>query len=80
MIVLQGTGQDLEDGTLPDENLTWSSNKQGGLGSGPSLGMNSLQPGLHIITLTATDSFGAKSSSTVQVFIGYRTYSPSVSK
>ena len=76
LVVLQGIGIDLEDGTLPDENLSWSSDKQGGLGIGPSVGLSSLVTGWHTITLTVTDLLGAESSASVQVFIGYRNYLP----
>ena len=55
LVVLQGIGVDLEDGTLPDEGLTWSSDKQGSLGSGPSVPLVSLMKGKHEITLTAAE-------------------------
>ena len=80
LVVLEGTGQDLEDGTLPDGSLSWSSNRQGGMGTGPSLGLNVLQPGWHTLTLTAADSLGVKSTATVQVFIGYQVFSPGILK
>ncbi len=76
LLVLEGIGIDLEDGTLPDGNLTWSDNLQGGLGVGPAVGLNTLQAGWHTITFTVTDSLGAPSSASVNVFIGYRAYLP----
>jgi hypothetical protein len=80
LVVLQGIAVDLEDGTLPDENLTWSSDIQGGLGIGPSVGLNTLLPGWHTITLTAVDSNGASASSTVYIYIGTQTFLPVVTR
>ncbi len=76
LLVLQGTATDLEDGGLPDEALHWSSDKQGGLGMGPSVALNILTPGTHRITLSVNDSQGHITTATVSVFVGYRTYLP----
>jgi uncharacterized repeat protein (TIGR01451 family) len=76
LLVASGMGSDLEDGMLPDEALSWSSDRQGVLGSGPSLAINTLQPGLHIITLTVHDSDGQTASAAVPVFIGARVTLP----
>ena len=70
----------MEDGTLPDGALVWSSDRQGVLGTGPSLPLNTLQPGLHVIKLSATDSKGHASVLTIGVFIGLRTYLPVIMK
>jgi hypothetical protein len=80
LVVLQGAALDLEDGHLGDEALHWSSDKQGDLGSGPSIPVNNLQPGEHQITLTVQDSQGATASDTVKVYVGLRTYLPLVNK
>jgi hypothetical protein len=66
--------------SLPDEALVWSSDRQGMLGTGSSLPLNTLQPGLHLIKLTATDSKGHASVLTIGVFIGERTYLPVIMK
>jgi hypothetical protein len=80
LVVLQGSGFDFEDGTLPDDSLVWDSDKHGQLGIGPSVPINSLQPGAHTITLTVTDSFGISASSSVEIFIGYPLYLPSINR
>jgi hypothetical protein len=80
LIVFQGSATDMEDGTLPDAALSWSSDRQGVLGTGPSLPLNTLQPGLHTIKLTATDSKGHASVLSIGVFIGSRTYLPVIMK
>jgi hypothetical protein len=76
LLVLQGTATDMEDGGLPDDVFHWSSDKQGSLGIGPSLGLNVLTPGLHLITLSVHDGQGHISTEKVSVFIGYRVYLP----
>ena len=78
LVVMLGTATDMEDGTLPDISLAWSSDKQGDLGTGSSLPVANLQPGLHTITLTATDSNGNTGQSTVHVYIGARVSLPLV--
>lgn len=61
MLLLHGNGEDYEDGLLPPENLTWTSDKEvDPLGTGPELLLPAgrLVLGPHVITLTATDSDG----------------------
>ena len=66
-ITLSGSAYDIDDGTLTDDNLEWSSNIQGVLGSGESLSIV-LDEGTHEITLTATDANDV-SASTDPIFI-----------
>ncbi len=80
LLVLQGTASDLEDGGLPDSALHWSSDRQGSLGIGPSLALNTLVNGGHIITLTAIDSNGQTTSVSVPIYVGHRVYLPVVLK
>lgn len=76
LVVLQGTATDLEDGGLPDEAMQWSSDRQGSLGFGPSVAVNTLEAGEHTITLTAADSFGQTTSVSVPIFVGHRVHLP----
>jgi hypothetical protein len=76
LIVLEGSAMDMEDGSLSDGNLVWSSDRQGELGIGSSLALNSLEPGTHIITLTATDSYGISAQTSVIIRIVYSIYNP----
>jgi hypothetical protein len=76
LLLATGMGSDLEDGTLPDEALAWSSDRQGVLGSGPSLAVNTLLPGRHTITLTVHDSAGQAATTTAQVLVGTRVALP----
>jgi uncharacterized repeat protein (TIGR01451 family) len=76
LVVMQGSGSDFEDGTLPDVSLTWSSDRQGVLGTGTSLPINNLQLGAHMITLSVVDSQGHTSQTTVALFIGAKLHVP----
>lgn len=80
LVVLQGGATDLEDGDLNETALEWASDVQGDLGTGTSLPVNTLQPGRHTITLTARDSYGVTSTTSVNILIGYGVYLPTVVK
>jgi WD40 repeat protein len=60
-ILLEGAGYDAEDGMVSD--LTWHSDREGVLGTGPTLSLNAddLVEGMHLIRLEATDSTGQSS-------------------
>jgi hypothetical protein len=64
-----GTGTDPEDGTLTGASLVWTDNVAGQIGTGTSFSLSSLAVGTHVVTLTATDSQGAKGTATVTIVI-----------
>ena len=68
-IELSGSAVDLQDGVIPDQHMVWSSNISGKLGTGGDI-VTTLPPGEHIITLTATNSAGLTSSSSVVIRVG----------
>jgi hypothetical protein len=70
VVALEGYGHDFEDGTLPDANLTWTSDRDGQLGKGHLLHPALLTVGTHHITLQVVDSNGQTASRTVTVVIG----------
>jgi hypothetical protein len=80
LVVLQGSAMDMEDGSLTDGSLVWSSDRQGELGVGTSVPLNTLEPGQHIITLTATDSYGISAHTSVLINIAYPMYTPLVGR
>jgi hypothetical protein len=67
-VVLEGNGMDLEDGSLPDDRLSWTSDKDGPLGTGQLLEKD-LTAGPHTITLTTVDSLGSTATTSVQVTV-----------
>ena len=75
-VPLNGIGFDLEDGNLDGESLDWSSSRDGPLGSGPSLVLPSLSNGLHMITLSVTDSDDNTTTASIEVFVGQRLVLP----
>jgi len=80
LVVLEGSAMDMEDGSLPDGNLVWSSDRQGELGIGSSVPLNTLESGPHIITLTATDSYGISAHTSVLIYIAYPIFNPLVGR
>ena len=67
-VVLEGSGADLEDGSLNDSGLSWTSSIDGALGTGQLREVN-LSPGLHTITLTTTDSRGLQATDSIQLTV-----------
>jgi hypothetical protein len=76
-LYLQGYAYDLEDGTLRDNSLQWSSSIDGDLGNGQTI-LAMLSPGTHTITLTATDSDDNQGAATLDLYVGYKLYLPVV--
>ncbi|MBF0211729.1 MAG: hypothetical protein HQK68_12690, partial [Desulfamplus sp.] len=69
-IIFKGSGTDDEDGTLPPENLIWTSSIDGELGEGYSLAVDDLTSGTHTITLTVTDSQDSTAIDQIVVIVG----------
>lgn len=70
-VLLEGEGEDVEDGTLEGTQLTWASDLSGPLGTGNSVSIDAmaLAVGTHHITLSATDTAGqvGVATSTIRV-------------
>ena len=66
--VLEGVAFDIEDGTVAENNLSWSSNIDGNLGTG-NLAPAQLSPGTHRLTLLARDSHNRVRSASIVVTV-----------
>ncbi|RME46167.1 MAG: hypothetical protein D6791_08995, partial [Chloroflexi bacterium] len=73
---LQGYGLDAEDGPLADTALSWSSNRDGFLGTGQELMLDNLSRGRHVITLSVTDTDGNVATDSITLYVGHRVYLP----
>ncbi len=69
LITFQGSATDPEDGDLTDSSLVWTSSIDGQIGTGESFARSDLSLGTHTITLTATDSHGAKGTASITIII-----------
>ncbi|MEM7539427.1 MAG: hypothetical protein AAF639_45140, partial [Chloroflexota bacterium] len=68
-IILRGLGVDIEDGTLPDEQLVWSSTRDGHLGIGRELAVRLDSLGNHLISLIVTDSNGNQGHASITAIV-----------
>ena len=66
-VVLVGEAYSPELGSVSPGDLQWSSNLQGDLGSGHELNLDRLQPGEHILTLSAPGTGGPRETATIRV-------------
>ena len=66
-LILDATAYDTEDGLLDSSSVQWSSDSGGNLGTGGFVVVypEDLEPGIHRLTATATDSTGATGSAEV---------------
>jgi Tol biopolymer transport system component len=56
LVMLEAAAWDIDDGTLNGDAVTWTSSRDGALGTGASLPLYDLSVGSHTITMTARDS------------------------
>lgn len=69
LIIFDGEAYDAEDGSLHDSSLTWSSDKDGEIGTGRKVSSDSLSVGPHIITLAAVDSAGNRGTANISLTV-----------
>ncbi|HOW65011.1 MAG TPA: hypothetical protein P5186_14085 [Candidatus Paceibacterota bacterium] len=70
-VVMTATASDLEDGSFPDENLQWTSDVDGWIGSGEYLQRpaSAFTEGPHLIQLTVRDSYDSVNTATARILI-----------
>lgn len=78
-LILEGYATDVEDVTLDEAALSWSSDVDGELGTGTQVAAT-MSPGEHVITLIALDSDGNTGTASVKVFVGYQAYLPYIER
>jgi hypothetical protein len=69
MILFKGDAYDFEDGPLAATSLSWSSDRDGIIGQGKSIPLDSLSSGEHMITLSAVDSDGNVGTASITISI-----------
>jgi hypothetical protein len=67
LVWLEAAAWDVDDGTIDDGSVTWSSSRDGALGSGASLPVYDLSAGQHTITLTVHDSDNNTATDTISI-------------
>ncbi len=68
-VTFAGSGSDQEDGALTGAALTWSSSRDGQIGTGTTFSTSALSIGTHVITLTARDALNATGSASITLTI-----------
>ena len=68
-LLLQVQATDLEDGPLTGNSISWTSDRDGALGAGEWLVVETLSVGEHVITARATDSDGTTADVQVHVVV-----------
>lgn len=70
-IALRAETLDKEDGALDGAAVTWTSDRNGLLGTGTAVDKRAdqLAEGWHTVTVTATDSTGARSAKSTRIFV-----------
>jgi hypothetical protein len=66
---LQALAYDADEGTMPDEMLSWTSSLDGALGDGNQVSVVDLSIGTHTITFKADDGQGGVKSEQVQITV-----------
>jgi hypothetical protein len=69
-VLLTALAYDQDNDDLAEENLAWTSDVDGPLGTGSEVALESLSPAWHTITLTGADGEGLTSSHSVHVCVG----------
>ncbi len=73
-VILQAVGTDILDGPTPNDQFSWSSDRDGSLGTGSQRVLSNLSIGEHTITLSVQNKSGLASSASVHITINPAVY------
>ena len=73
-VILHGSAWDIDDQLLPEASVTWTSSRDGAIGTGRLLARRNLSVGTHIITVRGTDSGGLWAERSVTITVTPRVY------
>jgi hypothetical protein len=73
-VLLHASAWDIDDQLLGDAAITWTSSRDGALGTGRFLAKRNLSVGAHTITLRGTDSGGLFTEKTITMSVSARNY------
>jgi hypothetical protein len=77
-VLLRGVATDREDGPVDEAELSWSSDRDGPLGTGDGAVASGLSNGWHTITGTVRDRDGVSGSASARVLVGQQLWLPVV--
>ncbi|MFM7052648.1 MAG: hypothetical protein ACKOYN_11040 [Planctomycetota bacterium] len=73
-VILHGSAWDLDDQLLPEASVTWTSSRDGPIGTGRLRTIRSLSVGTHVITVRGTDSDGMFDERSVTITVTARAF------
>jgi hypothetical protein len=73
-VLMHGSAWDIEDRLLPESSVTWTSSRDGLLGSGRLLVRRNLTVGTHVLTCRGVDSSGLASERSVTITVTPRLF------
>ena len=79
-VLFTASGYDPEDGPMEGDVFSWTSDRDGDLGSGEEIFAPELSLGWHEITVTATDSDDNTATDSIRVYVGHWVYLPIIMK
>lgn len=73
-VILHASAWDIDEQLIPDAQVTWTSSRDGPIGSGRLLSRRNLTPGTHVLTVRGTDSGGLFAERSVTITVQPRVY------
>ena len=73
-VILHASAWDIDEQLIPDAQVTWTSSRDGPIGSGRLLSRRNLTSGTHVLTVRGTDSGGLFAERSVTITVQPRIY------